>query len=1005
MRRKLSLLGQKILSFFMALMIMLSNIGPGIAYAMEEGESDDYYNYELYKDGYYIKSLTKKGRENLKENSYEISIPEEFKDIPVVGIKEAAFKNEGVLKLNLSKNIKYIEDEAFYNDKHVPSLSEITMDGGYIEEVGKKAFYGNNIKVLDIAIKHFREDSFANNKIEEADLTYTKSFEKTSFRDNNIKKVILNINSSYEKGSFNEDTVELPNLPANSDYEIYEETEAGWSLVESSNDRGKIKSNETIKANFANDYNPKVAYAKINGSKLLENDRVDVKGYEFEVLENGKVLYTLTSDENGNFETPLIKYDKAGNHTYTIREKSKSTAKILKDESEFKAIVEVLDNNGVLKANVSYPKDVVFNNKRVKKSLTIKKLIESDVKNLDGEFKVKVSLSNETTPRIVTLNKANNYEATIGNLLEGTFYEIEEIDIPKGYSLKSYSKKEGVISDKNEVLITNNYESKGSFTINLKKILEGRDLKEGEFKFNLYDENNKLIASSRNNADGTINSFGSIEVKKPGLHKFIVKEDLSDKDNSIDYDENPIEISVNAIDNKDGTLTIESPTYSRDTFTNKVKKGTLMIEKQVNNIITNDLFEFKVKLLDKDGNALKGTFKYTSNKDDLIRDIKNNFSISLKAGEVISITDLPDGSSYEIEEINFSKDYKLIDSKNTKGVIDGSKVSKALFVNAYESDGAYQIKAKKELSGRVLKDKEFEFLLLSDDGEILDRAKNDKDGNIVFKNIYDNTKSKVVISKKVFTKAPVPDEFSIKVGIKKPNEDLINRVIKLKKDENVEFDNLPVGTEVFVEEINISDRYKLKDYKVNGEFLEKGPVNITTESGKNYDIEVINDKIIRGSFDIEGSKLMNNKIPKENEFEFELLDSKNNQIAVAKNDKNGKFKFKVELSKKDLGKKGTGVKVFYIKEIQGNDVRVDYDKSVYKVTVRFYKDSNEDIKVRSVTIFKDNNEVDKIEFNNKSKLIFELPKTGSKLILLFFVSAGLVSIAFSLKAVKRLKRD
>lgn len=75
----------------MALMIMLSNIGPGIAYAMEEGESDDYYNYELYKDGYYIKSLTKKGRENLKENSYEISIPEEFKDIPVVGLEKVVF--------------------------------------------------------------------------------------------------------------------------------------------------------------------------------------------------------------------------------------------------------------------------------------------------------------------------------------------------------------------------------------------------------------------------------------------------------------------------------------------------------------------------------------------------------------------------------------------------------------------------------------------------------------------------------------------------------------------------------------------------------------------------------------------------------------------------------------------------------------------------------------------------------------------------------------------------
>lgn len=776
---------------------------------------------------------------------------------------------------------------------------------------------------------------------------------------------------------------------------------------------------------------------------------------------------TLTSDENGNFQTPLIKYDNAGSHTYTIREKSKSTAKILKDESEFKATVNVLDKNGFLIANVSYPKNVVFNNKRVKKSLTIKKKIESDIKNLDGQFKVRVSLSNETEPRIVTLNKANGYEATIGDLLEGTSYTVEEIDIPHGFSLKSYSKKEGVIGDKNEVLITNNYESKGSFTINLKKILEGRDLKEGEFKFNLYDENNKLIALSRNNADGTINSFGSIEVKKPGFHKFILKEDLSDKDDSIDYDVKPIEISVNAIDNKDGTLIVESPTYSRDTFTNKVKKGTLMIEKQVNNIIKDDLFEFKVKLLDKDGNPLKGIFKYSSNKDNLTRDIKNDSIISLKTGEVISITDLPDESSYEVEEVNISKDYKLSDSKDTKGVIDNSKVSKALFINSYNLDGIYQIKAKKELSGRALKDKEFEFLLLSDDGEILDRARNDKDGNIsfkpmkftssdlddkhrtykiienkgddkdivydiseyevrlnlskengeikvfdsfiknnkkvnniLFKNIYDNTKSKVVINKTVLGEKSNSNEFSIKVGIKKPNEEMTSRVMKIRKDENVEFDNLPVGTEVFVEEIALSDRYKINSYKVDGKRVDK--VNIKTESGKDYKVDIVNEKVPVGIFEISAHKLMDGKLPKENEFEFELLDENKKQIQVIKNNKYGKANFKIEYKEADLKNPH---KTYYLKEIRGKYVTINYDESLYKIDLDLVKNEDSDIEVKNLKITKDGKNVSKIEFNNKSNPIFELPKTGSMIIILFFVSAGLVSMAFSLKAVKRLKRD
>ena len=881
----------------------------------------------------------------------------------------------------------------------------------------------------------------------------------------------INTNLAFKNGELefflkDGDTVELPDLPANSDYEIYEETEAGWSLVEVSNDRGKIKSNETIKSKFVNDYNPKVAYAKINGYKLLENERVDVKGFEFEVLENGKVLYTLTSDENGNFETPLIEYKEAGVHTYTIREKSDSTSKILKDESEFIVTVNVSDNNGVLSANVSYPQDVIFNNKRVKKSLTIKKVIESDVKNLDGEFKVKVSLSNENKDRIITLNKANNYTVTIGNLLEGTSYEIEEIDIPDGYTLKSYSNETGVIGDNNEVLITNTYESKGSFTINLKKILEGRDLKDGEFKFNLYDENDQLVASSTNKADGTINGFGAIEIKTPGVHKFILKEDVSDKDKSIDYDANPIEISVNAIDNKDGTLTVESPTYSRDTFTNKVKKGTLMIEKQVNNIIKDDLFEFKVKLLDKDGNPLKGSFKYTSNKDDLVRDIENGSIINLRAGEVISITGVPDGSSYEIEEINISKDYKLVDIKDIEGTIDSSKVSKALFINSYNLDGIYQIKAKKELSGRELKDQEFEFLLLSDDGEILDRAKNDKDGNITFKpmkftdedlnnknrsyriieskgddkdivydiseyevkldlseengqikvsdtfiknnkkvdeisfkNIFDDTKSKVIIKKSVLGEKSNSNEFTIKVDIKKPDEELTSRVMKIRKDETIEFDNLPIGTEVYVEEIVLSNRYKINSYTVDDEKVDE--VKIETESGKDYKVDIINEKVPYGVFEISAYKLMDGKVPKENEFEFELLDENKEQIQVLKNNKYGKVNFNLEFKEDDLVNPH---KTYYIREIKGKYVTIDYDESLYKIDFDLSKNEDSDIEVKNLKITKDGKEVKKIDFNNESVPIFEFPKTGS-----FLAFVGLVGVAILMYAtglgIKRSRKN
>ncbi len=104
------------------------------------------------------------------------------------------------------------------------------------------------------------------------------------------------------------------------------------------------------------------------------------------------------------------------------------------------------------------------------------------------------------------------------------------------------------------------------------KVLTGRDLKEGEFSFELV-EGNKVVAKGTNAADGTI-AMDKITYDKPGTHTYTLREKLPNEaglSNGITYDKTNYTIKTSVIDNGDGTLkvthTLEGPETAR--FENK----------------------------------------------------------------------------------------------------------------------------------------------------------------------------------------------------------------------------------------------------------------------------------------------------------------------------------------------------------------------------------------------------------------------------------------------------
>ena len=87
------------------------------------------------------------------------------------------------------------------------------------------------------------------------------------------------------------------------------------------------------------------------------------------------------------------------------------------------------------------------------------------------------------------------------------------------------------------------------------KSLTGRDLKEGEFSFELV-EGNDVVATGTNAADGTI-TMSPIEYTAAGKHTYTLREVPGDAGNGITYDGKTYTIETTITDNGDGTLKAE----------------------------------------------------------------------------------------------------------------------------------------------------------------------------------------------------------------------------------------------------------------------------------------------------------------------------------------------------------------------------------------------------------------------------------------------------------------
>ena len=290
--------------------------------------------------------------------------------------------------------------------------------------------------------------------------------------------------------------------------------------------------------------------------------------------------------------------------------------------------------------------------------------------------------------------------------------------------------------------------------ITVTKVLTGRDLKEGEFSFELV-EGNKVVAKGTNAADGTI-AMDKITYDKPGTHTYTLREKLPNEaglSNGITYDKTSYTIKTSVIDNGDGTLKVTHTLEGTEPAHFENKYNTAPNESSVTDqiVATKSLTgrdlkdgEFSFELVEGEGKDAKVVATGTNDADGNIKmstvkyDKAGTHTYALR--EVKG--DADNGITYSTAE--YAIVTTVTDDGNGKLAVEHKLQGDepAAFENAYNvtpvsSSVTDQITATKVLTGRGLKDGEFSFELV-EGNDVVVTGKNDADGKIVMGKItYD----------------------------------------------------------------------------------------------------------------------------------------------------------------------------------------------------------------------------------------------------------------------------
>ena len=115
---------------------------------------------------------------------------------------------------------------------------------------------------------------------------------------------------------------------------------------------------------FRNAYTPNAVGIRLEGTKVLTGRDLEEGEFSFQVRDSkGNLIGTGKNTADGKIAFTEIKLPVAGKYTFTVKEVKGNNISITYDETVFTVVVNVVNDNGTLKAEVTYPEGgVVFEN-------------------------------------------------------------------------------------------------------------------------------------------------------------------------------------------------------------------------------------------------------------------------------------------------------------------------------------------------------------------------------------------------------------------------------------------------------------------------------------------------------------------------------------------------------------------------------------------------------------------------------------------------------------------
>lgn len=522
---------------------------------------------------------------------------------------------------------------------------------------------------------------------------------------------------------------------------------------------------------------------KIDVTKSLTGRDLTVGEFSFELREikdeDSELIETVKNAADGKVTFSAIKYTEIGQHTYKLHEVKGNAGGIDYDDAVYTIVTTIADNGkGQLVATheLKDAKDVksiefknAYTTNATEASLAgIKNLQVDDAltpADITGKFTFTVT-GEEGAPMPASTSVHNDVDGkvdfgkitfTLDDLNKAVGEKPEKREHTFTYTVAESGEVAGVTNDakpSREVSFTVTDDGKGNLRVSRKpdgdaaftftntynvtpvetsvteqitatKVLTGRDLKDGEFSFELV-EGDKVVAKGTNADDGTI-AMDKITYAKAGKHTYTLREvNGGTTSKGITYSDTKYTIETTITDNGDGTLsaTHELKSATPATFKNTYSVTPLDAEldfdlsKAIDGRDWTDADEFSFTITAPEGTPLPDSATVTVNK----KDAKDGIA-AINFGKICYTA--AGTYKYEIRENAGNAAGMTYDghvataevavTENGEGVLTANVTKKesGRFTNTYRTELDYAaaggLKLSKTLSGRPMTEGQFSF--------------------------------------------------------------------------------------------------------------------------------------------------------------------------------------------------------------------------------------------------------------------------------------------------------